>query len=93
LGAPLGHAFRHRRERGDERDCNHMDAQIHEGNATAIAAHELLGMTFVIQVFVYPANWAEHLTWASLLGLILTRGAGALSIDHWLARRFLPGGR
>jgi putative oxidoreductase len=53
----------------------------------------LLGMTFVIQVFVYPANWAEHLTWASLLGLILTRGAGALSIDHWLARRFLPGGR
>jgi len=63
------------------------------GFGARFAAAAMLGMTLVIQVFVYPANWAEHLTWASLLGFILTRGAGALSIDRWLARRFLPGGR
>jgi putative oxidoreductase len=59
------------------------------GFGARFAAAAMLGMTLVIQVFVYPANWAEHLTWASLLALVLTRGAGAISIDHWLGRRFL----
>lgn len=63
------------------------------GFGARFAAAAMLGMTFVIQVFVYPANWAEHLTWASLLGLILTRGAGAISIDRWIARRFFGGFR
>lgn len=61
------------------------------GFGARFAAAAMLGMTLVIQVFVYPANWAEHLTWAALLGFIITRGAGALSADHWLARRLLPG--
>ena len=42
----------------------------------------LLGITATIQIFVYPQNWAEHLMWASLLLLILTRGAGVVSLDY-----------
>jgi len=49
-------------------------------------------MTFVIEVFVYPEQWIEHLMWASILVFILTRGPGALSLDHLIARRFLRGG-
>lgn len=59
------------------------------GFAARFGAAAMLGMTFVIEVFVYPENWAEHLTWASLLTLIITRGAGQISIDYLLARRFL----
>jgi putative oxidoreductase len=49
----------------------------------------LLGMTFVIQTFVYPDNWAEHLLWASIFAYVLTRGPGLLSIDHLIARHWL----
>ena len=59
------------------------------GLGARFAAAAMLGMTFVIEVFVYPQNWAEHLTWAALLAFIITRGAGAISIDHLLARRLL----
>jgi putative oxidoreductase len=56
------------------------------GLAARVAALPLLGMTLVIQLFVYPENWAEHLMWASLLLFIATRGAGALSLDHLVRR-------
>ncbi|HMR34115.1 MAG TPA: DoxX family protein [Geminicoccaceae bacterium] len=46
----------------------------------------LLGVTATIQLFVYPENWSEHLLWASVLLLVLVRGAGPLSIDHILVR-------
>ena len=49
----------------------------------------LLGVVAVIQVFVYPHAWGEHLLWASLLLLILFRGAGSFSIDG-LVKRFFP---
>lgn len=52
-----------------------------------LGAAALLGMTFVIQVFVYPENWVEHLLWASALLYILTRGPGALSLDAVIAKR------
>jgi putative oxidoreductase len=52
-----------------------------------LGAAALLGMTFVIQVFVYPDSWVEHLLWASALLYILTRGPGALSIDAQIAKR------
>jgi putative oxidoreductase len=51
----------------------------------------LLGVTATIQVFVYPQSWAEHLMWASLLLLILARGAGVVSFDH-IARRLFGRG-
>ena len=37
-------------------------------------------------------NWIEYLTWATLLLLVLTREAGALSVDHLIAR-MLPDAR
>ena len=52
-----------------------------------LGAAALLFMTIVIQVFVYPNAWVEHLLWASVLGYILTRGPGALSLDAAIARR------
>ncbi|WP_370156769.1 DoxX family protein [Ferrovibrio sp.] len=57
------------------------------GLGSRFAAAALLGMTAVIQVFVYPGNWPEHLFWAGALALILTRGAGAISLDALIAGR------
>ena len=50
-----------------------------------LGAAALLTMTLVIQFLVYPANWPEHLMWASILAYVLTRGPGALSIDRVIA--------
>lgn len=58
------------------------------GLATRVATLPMLGMIAVIQAFVYPEAWIEHLLWASILVFLLTRGAGALSLDR-VAERFL----
>lgn len=52
------------------------------GLGTRLSAAALLFMTAVIQVFVYPAAWATHLSWAALLLVLIARGAGAMSLDH-----------
>ena len=52
------------------------------GLFTRIATLPLLGMTAVIEIFVYPLSWPEHLTWAALLVLLLIRGGGTFSLDH-----------
>jgi putative oxidoreductase len=52
------------------------------GLATRLATLPLLGMLGVIQLFVYPNAWAEHLTWGSILIAVLTRGSGSVSIDR-----------
>lgn len=57
------------------------------GLASRFSALALLIMTLVIQTFVYPQAWPEHLLWASILVFILTRGPGALSFDHLIERR------
>jgi len=57
------------------------------GLATRLATVPFLGMIAVIQTFVYPHAWHEHLVWASILLFLLARGGGALSIDHLIARR------
>jgi len=54
------------------------------GLGTRLAALPLLGMIAVIQTFVYPSAYAEHLTWASILLFLLTRGGGRWSADHLL---------
>jgi putative oxidoreductase len=56
------------------------------GLATRLATLPLLGMTLVIEVFVYPEYWAMHLMWASVLLFLLTKGPGALSFDHYVLR-------
>jgi putative oxidoreductase len=58
------------------------------GLATRLATLPLLGMIFVIEIFVYPQAWVEHLIWASMLVFLMTRGAGALSLDYLLERKF-----
>ena len=56
------------------------------GLATRLATLPLLGMTFVIEVFVYPEYWTQHLMWVSVLLFLLTKGAGVFSLDHCAAR-------
>ena len=56
-----------------------------------LGALVLLGIVATIQIFVYQQNWAEHLMWASLLLLILSRGAGVVSLDHIAGRLFRRG--
>jgi putative oxidoreductase len=58
------------------------------GFATRFAALALLAMTMVIQIFVYPDAWPTHGTWAACFLMLMTRGAGTLSIDGLLDRRF-----
>ena len=45
-------------------------------------------MTLVIEILVYPDAWPTHGTWAACLLLLMTRGPGLVSVDHWLARKF-----
>lgn len=56
------------------------------GLATRYAAAALLGMTLVIQLFVYPGAWATHGLWATCFLLLIARGGGAASLDHALGR-------
>jgi len=56
------------------------------GLGTRAAALVLLGMTCVIELFVYPQAWPTHIQWAAMLLVLLCRGAGALSLDHWIRR-------
>lgn len=62
------------------------------GLASRLSALGLFGMTLVIQLFVVPGGWPEHLLWFALLLLIVARGPGAISLDHliWNSRSSLP---
>lgn len=57
------------------------------GLATRFSALALLGMTLVIEIFVYPDAWPTHGTWAACLLLLMTRGPGIVSLDHLITRR------
>lgn len=57
------------------------------GLFTRFSALALLGMTAVIQIFVYPSAWPTHLSWAALLFYLIGRGAGTLSLDRVLRIR------
>jgi putative oxidoreductase len=63
------------------------------GLATRLATLPLLGMIGVIQVFVYPNAWSDHLMWAAALVFVLTRGPGVFSLDYWIARIAATGRR
>lgn len=58
------------------------------GLATRFAALALLGMTLVIQIFVYPeAWWSVHVLWVALALVILSQGAGMFALDTPLAAK------
>jgi putative oxidoreductase len=54
------------------------------GLFTRAAALALLGMTLVIEIFVYPDAWPTHLSWAGLLLPLIAQGAGDWSLDRLL---------
>ena len=60
------------------------------GFASRLSALGLFGMTTVIQVFVYPSGWPEHILWFALLAGIIARGPGAISLDYLVWTRGVP---
>lgn len=58
------------------------------GLGTRYSALALLGMTLVIQTFVYPNAYPTHGVWAAVLLYLIARGPGIFSLDHLLSRRW-----
>ena len=58
------------------------------GLASRLSALSLLGMTLVIQLFVYPNLWPDHALWAAALLYIIARGPGPIALDSLVAKRF-----
>ena len=54
------------------------------GLFTRLSAAALLGMTLVIQIFVYPDAWPTHLSWAGLMLPVIALGGGRASLDRLL---------
>lgn len=58
------------------------------GLFTRLSAVALLGMTMVIQIFVYPnAWWPVHSLWAAIALILIVKGGGSISLDAPLVRR------
>lgn len=60
------------------------------GIGARIGAAVLLAETLVIEIFVYPQSYVDHLLWAGPLLYLVLRGPGAWSIDHLLRRQIVP---
>jgi putative oxidoreductase len=60
------------------------------GLGTRFAALGLLAMTIVIQLFVYPQAYVQHGTWAAILLMLASQGAGKLSLDALLGNGRVP---
>ena len=58
------------------------------GLFTRFGALILMGVVAMIQIFVFPENWPDHLLWTSGLLLLLSRGAGVISLDYLGKRVF-----
>lgn len=56
------------------------------GFLTRSSALMLLVMTLMIQIFVYPDAWVTHGLWGALLLVLISRGAGRLSLDALMQR-------
>jgi putative oxidoreductase len=52
------------------------------GLFTRLSAAALLGMTLVIQTFVYPDAWPTHLSWAGLMLPLIALGGGRYALDR-----------
>jgi len=57
------------------------------GLFTRHAALALLGMTAVIEIFVYPNAWPTHLLWTAVLLPLIAQGGGAWSLDRVLFKK------
>jgi putative oxidoreductase len=54
------------------------------GLCTRLSALALLGMTAVIEIFVYPVAWPTHLLWTAVLLPLIAQGGGDWSLDRVL---------
>lgn len=59
-----------------------LPLMLFAGLGARVGALGLLGMTIFIQVFVYPAHFYEHATWAAALLVVMIFGAGRISLDQ-----------
>lgn len=59
------------------------------GLGTRFAALALIGMTLIIQIFVYPDAWPTHLSWLTLLLPLVAHGGGDWALDRLIVRRAL----
>lgn len=57
------------------------------GLFTRLATLPLIGLVAVIQLFVYPVSYPDHVLWFAILAFILLRGPGSISIDRLLLGR------
>jgi len=58
------------------------------GIATRLSALGLLGMTAVIEIFVYPDAYPTHGVWATVLLYLAMRGGGKISVDALFPKIF-----
>jgi putative oxidoreductase len=68
-----------------------LPPEIAAGLFTRASVLALLGMVCVIQLFVYPMAWPDHIQWLAFMAVLLARGPGVVSLDALLGR-LLNGG-
>ena len=73
--------------RNYERELYQFRLRLAVAGFAVIAAFALLGMTLVIQTFVYPDAWPTHLSWAAILLPLVARGGGIWSMDALISPR------
>ena len=61
-----------------------MSTLLIVGLLSRLAALVLLGMTLVIEIFVYPDAYVVHGLWAVALLTVIAHGPGKFSLDHLL---------
>ena len=61
------------------------------GLLTRLSTLGLLGMVAVIQIFVYPEAWPDHIQWLGFMIFIVCRGPGAFSLDAVIGRLIRKG--
>jgi putative oxidoreductase len=59
------------------------------GLCTRVSVTALLGMTAVIEIFVYPMAWPDHIQWLAFMFIIFARGPGRISLDALLFGKWL----
>lgn len=57
------------------------------GLATRLSVLAFFDMIAVIQTFVYPEAWPDHLQWSAFMLLLPARGPGCISLDALISRR------
>ena len=59
------------------------------GLGARVAALGILMLAITIETFIYP-NTVEHHYWMLLMSLVIATGAGKISADYFIRRKYLP---